>query len=103
MRLSDLNKYNNRLSQHTKNSFFQSSDQCPYFYNSGFDGRYALGCARYVSFHSFCSHIKIICDKIPDLKPWGKLLGDTVPTRHKGEIRHVRRKKKPSLSEKIVS
>ncbi len=37
--------------------------------------------------------LKIIFDRVPDLKPWGKLLGDTVPTRHKGEIWKLRRKK----------
>ncbi|MEO7209385.1 MAG: AI-2E family transporter [Chitinophagaceae bacterium] len=37
--------------------------------------------------------LKIIFDRVPDLKPWGKLLGDTVPTRHKGEIWNLRRKK----------
>ena len=48
--------------------------------------------------------LKIIFDRVPDLKPWGKLLGDTVPTRHKGEIWNLRRKKsKPSLSEDILS
>jgi predicted PurR-regulated permease PerM len=52
----------------------------------------------------FIAIIKIIFDRIPDMKPWGKLLGDTIPTRHKGEIWNLRRKKpKPSLSEKIVS
>lgn len=30
--------------------------------------------------------LKIIFDRIPDLKPWGKLLGDDIPTRHKGQI-----------------
>lgn len=49
----------------------------------------------------FIAILKIICDRIDDLKPWGKLLGDTVPTRHKGEIWNLR-KKKPSLAEKIV-
>ena len=50
----------------------------------------------------FVAILKIIFDRVPDLKPWGKLLGDTVPTRHKGEIWNLRRKKsKPSLSEKI--
>ncbi|GAB3933183.1 AI-2E family transporter [Mucilaginibacter myungsuensis] len=40
--------------------------------------------------------LKIIFDRIDDLKPWGKLLGDTVPT-------HVKRwGRKPSVSEKIV-
>ena len=52
----------------------------------------------------FVAILKIIFDRVPDLKPWGKLLGDTVPTRHKGEIWNLRRKKStPSLSEKIVS
>jgi predicted PurR-regulated permease PerM len=51
----------------------------------------------------FVAILKIIFDRIPNLKPWGKLLGDTIPTRHKGEIWNLRRKKaKPSLSEKIV-
>lgn len=42
----------------------------------------------------FVAIIKIIFDKVPDLKPWGKLLGDTVPTRHIGELWNIRRKKK---------
>ncbi len=37
--------------------------------------------------------LKIIFDRIPDLKPWGKLLGDTVPTRHKGELWNLRKKR----------
>ncbi|GEO07973.1 AI-2E family transporter [Segetibacter aerophilus] len=45
--------------------------------------------------------VKIIFDRIDDLKPWGKLLGDEVPTRHKGQI-WIRRRKKPSVAEKIV-
>lgn len=32
----------------------------------------------------FIAVLKIIFDRIEDLKPWGKLLGDTVPTRPKG-------------------
>ncbi|MEO7312757.1 MAG: AI-2E family transporter [Chitinophagaceae bacterium] len=39
----------------------------------------------------FVAILKIIFDRVPELKPWGKLLGDEVPTRHKGEIR-LRRK-----------
>ena len=47
----------------------------------------------------FVAILKIIFDRVPDLKPWGKLFGDTVPTRHKGEIWSLRRRKsKPSLS-----
>ena len=49
----------------------------------------------------FTGVLKIIFDRIPDLKPWGKLLGDEIPMHHKGEIWGLRRKKK-SLSEKIV-
>ena len=45
--------------------------------------------------------LKIIFDRIDDLKPWGKLLGDEVPTRHKGQI-WMRRRKKHSVAEKIV-
>lgn len=41
----------------------------------------------------FVAILKIVFDRVPDLKPWGKLLGDTVPTRHKGEIWGLRRKR----------
>jgi predicted PurR-regulated permease PerM len=34
----------------------------------------------------FIGVLKIIFDRIPELQPWGKLLGDEVPTRHKGQI-----------------
>lgn len=52
----------------------------------------------------FVAILKIVFDRIPDLKPWGKLLGDTVPTRHKGEIWGLKRKEtKPAMSEKIGS
>ena len=45
--------------------------------------------------------LKIIFDRIDDLKPWGKLLGDEVPTRHKGQI-WIRRRKNKSVAEEIV-
>lgn len=45
--------------------------------------------------------LKIIFDRIDDLKPWGKLLGDEVPTRHKGQIWLLRKKKK-SAAEEII-
>lgn len=45
--------------------------------------------------------LKIIFDRVDGLKPWGKMLGDEVPTKHKGEI-WPRRRKKQSVSEKIV-
>ena len=34
----------------------------------------------------FVAILKIIFDRLPEMKPWGKLMGDEVPTRHKGEI-----------------
>jgi predicted PurR-regulated permease PerM len=34
----------------------------------------------------FTGVLKIIFDRVPELRPWGKLLGDEVPTRHKGQI-----------------
>lgn len=45
--------------------------------------------------------LKIIFDRIDDLKPWGKLLGDEVPTRHKGQI-WIRRRQKKSVAEEIA-
>lgn len=41
----------------------------------------------------FIAVLKIIFDRIDDLKPWGKLLGDTVPTEHMGQLKRFRRKK----------
>ncbi|MCC8425783.1 AI-2E family transporter [Mucilaginibacter sp. UR6-11] len=40
----------------------------------------------------FIAVLKIIFDRIEGLKPWGKLLGDSVPTRHMGQIWSRRRK-----------
>ncbi len=50
----------------------------------------------------FIAVLKIIFDRIDDLKPWGKLLGDEVPVYHKGQL-WGRRKKSKSLSEKIAA
>jgi len=41
----------------------------------------------------FMGVLKIIFDRIPDLKPWGKLLGDEVPTKHKGEVWNIIKRK----------
>ena len=41
--------------------------------------------------------LKIIFDRIDGLRPWGKLLGDNVPTRYLGQ-----RRAKKSVAEKIV-
>jgi predicted PurR-regulated permease PerM len=49
----------------------------------------------------FTAILKIIFDRIPDLKPWGKLLGNDVPD-HYGSERWGLRKRKTALSEKIV-
>ncbi|WP_183563968.1 AI-2E family transporter [Mucilaginibacter sp. SP1R1] len=40
----------------------------------------------------FIAVLKIIFDRIDGLKPYGKLLGDTIPTRHKGQIWGRRKK-----------
>lgn len=45
--------------------------------------------------------LKIIFDRVDGLKPWGKLLGDEIPTRHKGQI-WIRRRKNKSVAEEIV-
>ena len=56
----------------------------------------------------FLAILKIIFDRLPEMKPWGKLLGDNVPTRHKGEIwlRRIQRREelaetKAEIEEKI--
>jgi predicted PurR-regulated permease PerM len=47
--------------------------------------------------------IKIVFDRIDELKPWGKLLGDEVPTRHPGELlRRKKEKETDSVAEEIV-
>lgn len=50
----------------------------------------------------FIAVLKIIFDRVPDLKPWGKILGSEVPVYHKGQLWGRRRKTKKSLSEKIT-
>jgi predicted PurR-regulated permease PerM len=49
----------------------------------------------------FVAILKIICDRVEGLRGWGKLLGDEIPTKHKGLL-WGQRKAKASLSEKIV-
>ncbi|MEO6358379.1 MAG: AI-2E family transporter [Ferruginibacter sp.] len=41
----------------------------------------------------FIGILKIIFDRMPELKPWGKLFGDEIPTRHKGQVWNLRRKR----------
>ena len=50
----------------------------------------------------FVAILKIICDRVEGLRAWGKLLGDEIPTKHKGLL-WGRRKANTSLSEKIVN
>jgi predicted PurR-regulated permease PerM len=40
----------------------------------------------------FIAVLKIIFDHIDTLKPWGKLLGDTIPTKHRGQLWSRKRK-----------
>jgi predicted PurR-regulated permease PerM len=47
----------------------------------------------------FVAILKIIFDRLPEMKPWGKLLGDEVPTRHKGEIWMRRIQRREALAE----
>lgn len=51
----------------------------------------------------FIAVLKIIFDRVNELKPWGKLLGDEVPVYHKGQLWGRRNNRKKSLSEKIIS
>lgn len=47
----------------------------------------------------FIAVLKIIFDRIEGLKPWGKLLGDNIPTEHMGQLKRLRRRNpKPSAS-----
>ncbi len=50
----------------------------------------------------FVAVLKIIFDRVKELKPWGKLLGDEVPVYHKGQIWGYRSKRRRSLSEKTT-
>ncbi|MGZ3873447.1 MAG: AI-2E family transporter [Mucilaginibacter sp.] len=42
----------------------------------------------------FVAVLKIVFDRIDELKPWGKLLGDNIPTKHIGERWRLRRTRK---------
>lgn len=48
----------------------------------------------------FVAILKIICDRVEGMKPLGKLLGDEIPTKHKGLL--WGRKKGKVLSETII-
>jgi predicted PurR-regulated permease PerM len=49
----------------------------------------------------FIAIVKIICDRVEGMRPLGKLLGDEIPTKHKGLL-WGRKKVKTSLSETII-
>ncbi|MEO6220586.1 MAG: AI-2E family transporter, partial [Ginsengibacter sp.] len=51
----------------------------------------------------FIAVLKIIFDRVPELKPWGKLLGDHVPVYHKGQLWSFRSHRRKSLSENITA
>ncbi|MDQ2862987.1 MAG: AI-2E family transporter, partial [Bacteroidota bacterium] len=51
----------------------------------------------------FIAVLKIVFDRVDGLKPWGKLLGDEIPTYHKGQLWGRRKATGRSLSEKITS
>ena len=40
----------------------------------------------------FIAVLKIIFDRVQDLKPWGKILGDNIPTEHMGQLKRFRRR-----------
>jgi predicted PurR-regulated permease PerM len=48
----------------------------------------------------FIAVLKIVFDRIDDLKPWGKLLGDNIPTHHKGDLWRNRNRRKAVLPSK---
>jgi predicted PurR-regulated permease PerM len=51
----------------------------------------------------FLAIVKIIFDRIEDLKPWGKLLGDDIPASYKSPLpTWFDKKKKDSVAEEIV-
>lgn len=58
------------------------------------------GVAGMFLFIPFVGILKIIFDRVDDLRPWGELLGDEVPTSYK--TFSLRKKKKPSVAEKVV-
>lgn len=45
----------------------------------------------------FAGILKIIFDRIDDLKPWGRLLGDEIPSRPKGEWRNIGRSRRKTI------
>ena len=50
----------------------------------------------------FIGILKIIFDRVPELKPWGRLLGDEILTRQKGQKIKILKKIKPTLNDTIA-
>jgi AI-2 transport protein TqsA len=44
----------------------------------------------------FIGVLKIIFDRLPEMKPWGLLIGMEIPTKRKGQLFKLRRKKAAS-------
>jgi hypothetical protein len=42
--------------------------------------------------------LKIIFDRVDELKPWGKILGDAIPVRHMGQVWGTRGRRKKTSS-----
>ena len=70
-------------------------NQCPYFNSDCTDGCCGLGYLWNLSFDSLHRSSQDIFDRIDELKPWGKLLGDNIPTEHLGQLKRLRRGKTP--------
>jgi predicted PurR-regulated permease PerM len=45
--------------------------------------------------------LKIIFDRVDELKPWGKLLGDEIPLKHMGQI-WIKRRRKTTITEEVI-
>ncbi|GGH15247.1 AI-2E family transporter [Pedobacter zeae] len=46
----------------------------------------------------FVAVLKIIFDRVEELKPWGKLLGDNIPTEHLGQLKRLTKRRKPAVA-----
>jgi len=50
----------------------------------------------------FMAIIKIICDRVDELKPWGRLLGDDIPPMYSSSAQQLPKRDKPSVSEQMT-
>ena len=51
----------------------------------------------------FIAVLKIIFDRVQDLKPWGKILGDNIPTEHMGQLKRFRRRSSKPVVDNVTS